>query len=733
MPYLGKRRLEPPGDITVPLPRLAVEPEEGWIADYYRRLRRAAVFPVDAAAGNEQLYLKTWASGPAVARLALPRGQGSTAARSDEPGPDEFADVVPLLAAGVEPIGEYQGSGLAEATYLVRNAAGQVVHLSRLLYLVVSAIDGRQTISEIAEQVTAGFGRTVSIGNIEFLLVKKLLPLGLLATAGTVGPAGAAGPDKALLALKLRRTIVPERGVQLLARLFRPLFSPFVVALVLACLIVSDAWLFGSGRLGSAFRYVLVHPLLLLMILGLSVVSMLFHECGHAAACRYGGARPGVIGVGFYVIWPAFFTNVTDAYRLGRAGRIRTDLGGVYFNAIFVLPLTATFFVTGYAPLAAAVLLIHLEIMQQLMPSLRFDGYFILADLIGIPDLFRRIGPTLRSLIPGQPADPQLAKLKRSARVALTVWVLLIVPMLLLQLGFVIFNGPSLARTFASSLQAQLQTAAAQFGHADIAAGLLTVISAILLVLPMAGLSYILLRTARSTFRQVAAATRRRPARRLAAVAVTLLLAAGLAFHWGLLPPRGLVATPRSSEAGDVTVQRPGPGPSPAGRASRRPRRPGAVLEPVRAAGFDALEGLRRDPGNENSAIAKYAIDGNPSTAWQTQYYLGSPVFGGLKKGSGLILDMGQQVTISSVTVTFGPRRGADVSIEAGNDDTLAAATLSTFRTVAKADGIGGRYTFRAARPAKGRYVLIWFTKLPPAGSGRFGAEIFNVIVRGSR
>ena len=98
----------------------------------------------------------------------------------------------------------------------------------------------------------------------------------------------------------------------------------------------------------------LLHPLLVFLVLGLSVASMLFHECGHAAACRYGGARPGVIGMGIYVIWPAFFTNVTDAYRLGRAGRIRTDLGGVYFNAIFVLLLTVTYLATGYAPLVAA-------------------------------------------------------------------------------------------------------------------------------------------------------------------------------------------------------------------------------------------------------------------------------------------------------------------------------------------------------------------------------------------
>ena len=71
--------------------------------------------------------------------------------------------------------------------------------------------------------------------------------------------------------------------------------------------------------------------------------------------------------------------------------------------------LAGTYLATGYVPLAAAVMLIHLEIVQQLMPSLRLDGYFILADLIGVPDLFRRIRPTLRSLIPGRRPIPGCA------------------------------------------------------------------------------------------------------------------------------------------------------------------------------------------------------------------------------------------------------------------------------------------------------------------------------------
>ena len=583
-----------------------------------------------------------------------------------EPGRPQAGTQVPRLAPGVESLGEYQGSGLAVVTYLARHPSGQVVQLSRLLHLVLTGIDGRRTVAEIAEQVTAVFGRTVSVGNIEYLVASKLAPLGLLeggepARAG----AGAARQSSGLLALKLRCTLIPEAGVQLLARLFRPLFSPFVVVVVLACLIASDTWLFRSGQVIAASEYVVSHPLSVLAVLGLTLLSTLFHECGHAAACRYGGARPGVIGMGFYVMWPAFFTNVTDTYRLGRGGRVRTDLGGVYFNAIFVLALTAAYRTTGFAVLASAIMLTHAEIVQQLVPSLRFDGYFILADLIGVPDLFRRIGPTLRGLIPGQPRDARVQDLKRPARLILTAWVTLIVPLLGTELTLVILNGPALVRTLARSLDAGRQAAVAQFGRAEIAAGLVTVISMVLLVLPMAGLAYILYRVARTAFRRAVLATRGHPALRSLAAAGVLAAAAGLTVHWGVLPLRA-----------------------------------GGVLEPV--------------------------------AAWQTRHYPGSTVPGGVKKGSGLILDMGGPVSVSSIMITSGRQRGADMSIEVGSHDAPAAVTLPTFRTVGSADDIGETYTIKVARPVRGRYVLIWFTRLPSAGAGRFAAGTFNIVVRGS-
>ena len=120
---------------------------------------------------------------------------------------------MPRLAPGVESLGEYQGSGLAVVTYLARHPSGQVVQLSRLLHLVLTGIDGRRTVAEIAEQVTAVFGRTVSVGNIEYLVASKLAPLGLLESGEPArAGAGAARQSSGLLALKFAAPWFPRRA-----------------------------------------------------------------------------------------------------------------------------------------------------------------------------------------------------------------------------------------------------------------------------------------------------------------------------------------------------------------------------------------------------------------------------------------------------------------------------------------------------------------------------------------
>ena len=56
----------------------------------------------------------------------------------------------------------------------------------------------------------------------------------------------------------------------------------------------------------------------------------------------------------------------------------------------------------------------QIEMVQQLIPTVRFDGYFVLADLAGVPDLLARVRPVLLSLLPGRPADPRVTELRPS-------------------------------------------------------------------------------------------------------------------------------------------------------------------------------------------------------------------------------------------------------------------------------------------------------------------------------
>ena len=293
-----------------------------------------------------------------------------------------------------------------------------------------------------------------------------------------------------------------------------------------------DYWLFAVHGLGGGLQQVLRNPVDLLVVLGLSVVSALFHECGHAAGCRYGGARPGGIGVGIYLVWPSFFTNVTDSYRLSRAGRLRTDLGGLYFNLVFMLALAGLYAATSDQLLLLVIALTHLEMLEQLLPFVRFDGYFILSDLIGVPDLFARVAPILKSALPAGRRDPRVTGLRRRTRILVTTWVLCVIPLLSFGLGYLLLHLPAVNRALwrSASLQAHLMTAAAAGHHYAVAA--VDAIGAALVILSLAGSLYIVTGLAR----RLTAAGRRwsagRPARRLLAAAAGLAVLTGLAAFW---------------------------------------------------------------------------------------------------------------------------------------------------------------------------------------------------------
>ena len=88
---------------------------------------------------------------------------------------------------------------------------------------------------------------------------------------------------------------------------------------------------------------------------------------------------------------------------------------------------------------------------------------------------------------------------------------------------------------------------------------------------------------------------------------------------------------------------------------------------------------------------------------------------------------MGRTVTISSIRILLGEIPGADFQVRVG----AAASSLTDLPSVAGAADAGGQVSLRLTRPARGRYVLIWFTQLPPAALGTFQASVYNVSLEG--
>jgi hypothetical protein len=154
------------------------------------------------------------------------------------------------------------------------------------------------------------------------------------------------------------------------------------------------------------------------------------------------------------------------------------------------------------------------------------------------------------------------------------------------------------------------------------------------------------------------------------------------------------------------------------------------VLKPV---GITAYNPAGDD---DNAGLVNQALKGNASQPWHTNFYIGYPKFGNDKPGggTGLLLDMGKDVKLSSVTIQFGSSCCTSFDVEIGNNNAQSQAAFSSFATVAASSQGVNSTTVNFTSDASGQYVLIWLTNLPPlAGSGNeYESFVSQITLHGS-
>ncbi|HWF81009.1 MAG TPA: helix-turn-helix domain-containing protein [Streptosporangiaceae bacterium] len=155
-------------------------------------------------------------------------------------------------------------------------------------------------------------------------------------------------------------------------------------------------------------------------------------------------------------------------------------------------------------------------------------------------------------------------------------------------------------------------------------------------------------------------------------------------------------------------------------RASHRGSRPARALVPASIAAF----GPGGTGQGDSPQLAHQALADKAAAPWHSAWYT-TPHFGNLQSGTGLLLDMGRPVTITSARIALGDHSGADVALRIGSSPSLASLP-----PVARANGAGGIVRLKTT-PTRGRYVLVWFTKLPPDQAGTFQVSVYDIKLSG--
>lgn len=306
---------------------------------------------------------------------------------------------------------------------------------------------GLGDVMAVAEAVTRE--TTLTVSPIEVLEVLAFADrAGLLWVSG---PQGAARLQASLDARRMSaakwllknylflrvRLIDPDR---MLTAMLRRVGWAFTSAFPLILVALALLGLYLVGRQWEAFLHTLPWMFTLegALLAGLALtLSKVAHELGHGLAARRFGCRVPAMGVALLVLWPVLWTDVTDAWKLtDRRQRLVIDAAGMAAEiALAALASIAWVLLPSGAARSAAFVLASstwlLTLAVNLNPLMRFDGYFLLADLLDEPNLQDRafamgrwwLRERLFAL--GDPAPETLAPTRRTIFItyALATWI----------------------------------------------------------------------------------------------------------------------------------------------------------------------------------------------------------------------------------------------------------------------------------------------------------------------
>jgi putative peptide zinc metalloprotease protein len=313
------------------------------------------------------------------ARATGKAGTPPTLIRSLAPRPERKADPVSGQELSID---LSKVRGLDEAipadtsekgvTYLLIGENGGHLRVSASTRQLLRWIKAGFSFPDLAERLSRQQGSEVSP---EFLAKVYEHALFNLQAADATNARGMTGSF--WLRLRFIPAVWVARISPYLAVLFRPQIAlPLLLGVAAAVLALGPHAVLGRATAGQFWAGY-----------GLFLLSLIFHEFGHASACARYGVPPSEIGFTMYLVYPAFYSNVTGAWQLPRWQRVVVDLGGNFFQALVGAVYVVIFLVSGQEAYRVAVWMIIYGAAFSLNPIFKFDGYWMMSDALGVVNL----------------------------------------------------------------------------------------------------------------------------------------------------------------------------------------------------------------------------------------------------------------------------------------------------------------------------------------------------------
>ena len=164
-----------------------------------------------------------------------------------------------------------------------------------------------------------------------------------------------------------------------------------VVFAVLAFYLTSRQW----DEFLSTFSEIFTLQYLIIYALVLAGVKII-HELGHAYMAVKHKCRVPSMGVAFILLFPILYTDVSDSWRLPeKKKRLQIDFAGIIAELYLAVIATLFWVILPDGLMKAIAFSVAttgwiLSLAINLNPFMRFDGYYILSDLLGVDNLQQR-------------------------------------------------------------------------------------------------------------------------------------------------------------------------------------------------------------------------------------------------------------------------------------------------------------------------------------------------------